>query len=111
VENVDELRETCLALRRRLEGQPHWPELRAVYLELAPLAGQLQGAVRERIRAEGGTEESRQAEASLSRLQAGMRQVGLDIRLASEPALLLGLQTCLESALETVDYLQRMNGP
>jgi hypothetical protein len=37
-----------------------------------------------------------------------MRQVGLDIRLASEPALVVGLQTCLESALEIVDWLQQL---
>lgn len=101
-------REHSRRLAERLQGQPHWPELRAVYLELATVVGQLQGAVGESTRAHGETEEARMAALAFERLKASSRKVGLDIRLASERALLLGLQDALRSVEETLDWLQRL---
>lgn len=106
--DLDAARERCRSLAARLEGQPHWPELRAVYLDLSTLVGQLQGAVSEARRARPASEEARAAEAAFDRLRAGARRVGLDIRLASEPALQLGLQEALKSASETLDRLQHL---
>ena len=103
-----EAREDCRRLAARLEGHPRWPELNAAYLDLAPLVGRLQGLVGEAERAHGLTEAVREAEESLERLKAGARQVGLDIRLASEGALLIGLQTVLQGVSETLDRLERI---
>jgi hypothetical protein len=99
-------REDWRHLAARLEGQPRWPELNAAYLELAPLVGRLQGLVGEARRAHGETDEVREAEQALERLKASARRVGLDIRLASEPALLIGLQTALQDAAKTLDRLE-----
>ena len=99
------LRESCSALNARLNGQPHWPELRAIYLDLSLLVGQIQGAVGERGRGAGGPLDVRGAQEALGALKSSVRQVGLDIRLASEPALRLGLETALEHAGVTLDCL------
>jgi hypothetical protein len=88
-----------------LEGQPDWPELRSVYLDLSTLAGQLQGAVGDARREAGDTPAVQTAASALERLKAEVRQIGLDIRLASPQALLIGLQTALASAEETVAAL------
>ena len=84
-------------------GTP-WPRLRAAYLELATVAGQLQGAVAERARSGAGPD-STDLEALLERLKSELRQVGFDIRLASEAALAIGLQTALGDALAILDRL------
>jgi len=105
--DLQDLKERCRRLEARLQGQPHWPELRGVYLELVTVVGQLQGAVGESSRAHGETEEARMAERSFERLKSSSRKVGLDIRLASEAALLVGLQDSLQSAFETLDWLER----
>lgn len=104
----DELRASCRNLAARLDGTPQWPVLKAVYLDLATLVGRLQGVVNDAIRSYGASEETRAAEASLARVKSSVRQVGLDIRLSSEAALSMGLQTALESACETLDWLDRI---
>lgn len=102
-----ELREECRLLQGRLEGHPHGPDLHRIYLDLAPLVGRLQGLVSERSRAVGQTGALRAAQELLEQLKATVRQVGLDIRLASEPALQVGLQRALECTLEVLDLLER----
>jgi hypothetical protein len=108
--DLAETRALCDRLAARLGGQPDWSELRAVYLEMAPLVGQLQGSVGELSRRHGEGEDIRKASASLEELKQSVRRVGLDIRLASERALLLGLQTALQQARETLDSLERIGG-
>ena len=97
------LRDACRQLARRLEGPAGWDRLRAVYLDLAPLIGQLQGAVSEAGRAGDDVPAARE---SLDALKATARQVGLDIRLATPEALQMGLQTAVEQAAETVQRLE-----
>ena len=104
-----QIRETCREISARLEGRPAWPELRAVYLDMAPLVGQLQGLVNDARRAHGGGVETLESARALEQLKAQLRQVGLDMRLASEPALLMGLQMALESAAQTLDRLERVH--
>lgn len=98
------IREQCSTLMRRLDGSPPWPELRAVYLEIAPLVGRLQAGVGEAAREQ--PEAAAEAEAALGKLKATSQKVGLDIRLASPRALQVGLLACLEEALEVVDRLE-----
>jgi hypothetical protein len=100
------IRVQCDTLMRRLDGRPSWPELRAIYLEVAPLIGRLQASVGEAAREPDRTEAAAEAEAALGRVKASAQKVGLDIRLASERALQVGLQMCLEQALEVVDRLE-----
>ena len=102
------MRQTCERLTRRLTGEPSWAELRAVYLELAPLVGQLQGAVGEAERRHETSDELRAAREALERLKASTRQVGRDIRLASPAALALGLGTSLEEARGVLTHLERL---
>lgn len=102
------MRASCRRLMARLEGQPAWPELRAIYLDLAPLIGELQAAVTEAARSLAESDGARQAQDALDLLKASSRQVGLDIRLASEPALRVGLQIALQHALDTLDALDRL---
>ena len=104
------IREQCMALLQRLEGRPSWAQLRAIYLEIAPLLGRLQASVAEAARERQGAEGIKQAQAALETLKTSAQRVGLDIRLASEPALQVGLQVCLEQALEVVDSLERTEG-
>ena len=109
IHDVAVLRASCRELAARLEGKPDWDTVRAVYLELAPLVGELQGAVGEYTHAHGEAEEARRAEAAFAQARASFRRVGLDIRLASPGALAMGLETALQSALETLDWLQRID--
>jgi hypothetical protein len=100
------IQETCGRLAARLQGRPRESELRATYMEMATLTGLLHGAVGDARRVQGETDAVRAAEASLDRFKAGMRQVGLDIRLASEAATQIGLQTALDTAIETLEALE-----
>ena len=102
-----ELREECRLLQLRLEGHPHAPDLHRIYLDLVPLVGRLQGLVSERLRRSDQTEALRAAQEPLEQLKSTVRQVGLDIRLASEAALQVGLQRALECAFEVLDLLER----
>jgi hypothetical protein len=101
------LRAECEHLLDRLEGAPHWDQLRAIHMDVAPLIGQIQGLVSTRRRETGDTPDVIAADAALERLKAGSRQVGADIRLASESALAIGLRTTVEAALQAIDALQR----
>jgi hypothetical protein len=102
--DLSALHEDCRQLSRRLAGPANWDRLRAVYLDLAPLIGQLQGAVSEAARSGADVTE---AQRFLDALKATARQVGLDIRLASPEALQIGLQTALEQAEEVLQALPR----
>lgn len=101
------LRDSVQAIQARLAQAPGWPQLRAAHLDLVTTAGQLQGAVHERRRVAGETQALRDAETALDAMQAGVRQVGMDIRLASEAALRLGLESCLAEAYAVLDALDR----
>ena len=103
------MRAECDQLAARLHASRSWPELRAVYLDVMPLVGQLQGAVSEAVRGREGTDALNEAQATLEQLKASSRQVGLDIRLSSDTALLMGLQAILESAYATLDALERIS--
>ncbi|GAC1642277.1 MAG: hypothetical protein NVS4B2_31890 [Chloroflexota bacterium] len=92
----------------RLAGSPTRAELRAIYLDLAPVVGLLQGAVTQAARVHGEAVEVSPAQRALDRLKYSLRQVGLDIRLSSDQALLIGLQTVLQGVDETVDALKRL---
>ena len=104
--DLDELRSACCELMDRLDGPPQIDRLKAVYLELSFLTGQLQGAVNGVARAHGETSELRSAQASFESFASSLRQVGFDIRLASPAALQIGLQAALEHALEALDHLR-----
>lgn len=100
------LRQECSRLSERLEIGRSWGELNAIYLDLAPFIGRLQGAVSEDRHMRGDPLASRDAEESLDRLKTTARQIGLNIRLASPGATAIGLQTAIESALETIQCLE-----
>ncbi len=102
---TSELRDSLQAIGIRLAEAPQWPQLRAAHLDLVTITGRLQGALSERRRLDGETEALREAETALDAMKAGVRQVGMDIRLASERALLLGLEACLENAYRVLDAL------
>ena len=105
--DVASLRASLQQIDAILARQPHGPELRAAHLDLVTLAGQLQGAVSERRRGDGETPAVRDAEASLDAMKAGVRQVGMDIRLASEGTLQFGLEACVRDAFQVLDDLKR----
>jgi hypothetical protein len=100
------LREQCLQLERRIKGEEDWNRLRRVYLDLAPLMGQLHGAVAEAVRLHGDCVELDAARQSLEQVRARARKVGLDIRLSSPAALSMGLEAALEGAREALDHLE-----
>jgi len=102
------VRAECRQLAARLEGKPDWAALRAIYLDMATVAGRIQGAVSEARRASDNHDMVDRAEAALTEAKGNLRQVGLDIRLASPAALALGLRSAVGSALEALDHLQRM---
>ncbi len=106
--HLADVRAECGKLAARLEGKPEWAALRAIYLDMATVVGRLQGAVGEARRASNHQDTVEQAEATLIELKGSLRQVGLDIRLASPPALAFGLQSAVGSALATLDHLQGM---
>ncbi len=106
--DLADVRAECHQLAARLEGTPDGAALRAIYLDMATVVGRLQGAVSEARRASNNPDTVERAETALSELKGRLRQVGLDIRLASLPALAFGLQSAVGSALETLDHLQRM---
>src|SRR5438270_13298400 len=89
-------------LSTRLEGQTSYDEVRAVFLELASQVGELEAAVNERVKGRETSLDAQQARLALDQMKASLRAVGLDIRLASPPAIAIGLETVLESALETL---------
>src|SRR5579859_4135520 len=95
-------------LGRQLERAPRWPELRAVYLDMTPLVGQLQAAVDEKLRSATSNREEEPAilQTAFEELKASFRQVGLDLRLASEPALRVGLETVIDAARDVLAVLQ-----
>lgn len=104
--DVTDMRSRCRQLTAQIEGQPTSSALRTVYLQLGPLVGELKGMVGERRRKQGDTEAVRAAEGALEQLERIARKVSLDMRLASPGALQIGLQSSLESALETLDCLE-----
>lgn len=101
---------SCDELARRLEGQPTIDEVKAVYLELSVLLGQIQGAVHEAARRRAPDAALSGPEESFERFKRSARQVGLDIRLASPAALQVGLQTALAYARETLRRLEAETG-
>jgi hypothetical protein len=106
VTELSETRTHCNALSARLRGRMNRAEITRIYLEMAPLIGRLQAAVSDRERISGETPDIRQAREALVRLKAVARKVGLDIRLGSDAALLMGLRTAAEAAIETLDCLE-----
>ena len=94
------------ALRARLDGSSD-DALFRVYMELAPLIGQIQGAV-SAARRRAGEVPIEAAEQSLEALKTSTRQVGLDIRLASPAALRMGLESALHHAGEAIHALQEV---
>lgn len=105
--DLSALQATCSTLAARLEGQAREDDLRGVYLDLAPLIGQLQASVAERGRSGGENREMDGARQALDALKGSARQVGHDIRLASPAALQLGLRVSLEYADEVLEQLRR----
>lgn len=103
--DVTGLRASLQRIESMLGDQPRWPQLRTAHLDLVTVTGQLQGALSEQRRLGGDAGTLQHAEESLDAMKATVRQVGMDIRLASEGALLLGLQTCLRLAFEVLDLL------
>lgn len=94
-------------LRGRLNGAPSWQEVRAIYMDLAPLIGEIQGAVSTRRREAESQAEVEEAAAALERLKSSARKVGADIRLGSVPGLTMGLWAALGKAMAAVDCLER----
>jgi hypothetical protein len=101
------IRAECEILLDRLDKGALWADLRAIHMDLAPIIGQIQGAVGTRLRDIGSTPDALEASAALDRLKADSRRVGADIRLASEAALSLGLRVALSDALAAVSALER----
>jgi hypothetical protein len=106
---VESLQASLHSLAARLEGSPQWPALRAIYLDLAPYLGPIQAALHGAERVYGSSPEVLAAGESFDAFKAGLRQVGLDIRLASEGALAVGLHQCVQLALETLDTLSGLD--
>src|SRR5437764_15359836 len=96
--DLAELRAECHRLQARLQGRPNGDRLKAVYMDMAPLIGQLHGAVNQTARSSGEIEAVAAARVSLEDLKVTARQVGFDIRLSSDAALASGLPTALEQA-------------
>ncbi|HCG02784.1 MAG TPA: hypothetical protein DEV93_19840 [Chloroflexi bacterium] len=94
-------------LQARLKGAPSWEQVRSIYMDLAPLIGEIQGAVATRRREVGSQVVVDEAEAALARLKLSSRKVGADIRLGSVPGLTMGLDTALAEATEAIDALER----
>ena len=102
--DLDTLTAEHRQLTSALANARQWEELRAVYLDLAPFIGRLQGTVSEIERGpdEG---EARRARDALDRLKSTARRVGLDIRLASTTALTIGLEQAISEAGELLGRL------
>lgn len=103
-----ELRPEWLAVQAQLERRQTNQSLHGIYLELAPLVGRLQGAISDSARSDDRNGALRQAEESFEQLKASYRKVGLDIRLASGRAILIGLQSVAQYGLDTLDHLDRL---
>jgi hypothetical protein len=103
------IRNELVELAERLDLTPTWPVISAAHRDLATIVGQVQGMVSTARREHGETAELRSAEEALDRLKTGVRKVGLDIRLASEPALAIGVQTSIDNALETLGWLEQID--
>lgn len=101
------LRAECETILTRLDRSPKVPEVHGIHMALAPLIGEIQGAVGACRREGGSIEAVEEAEAALQRLKASARRVGADIRLASPGALTLGLQTALGEALQAIDAVEQ----
>lgn len=99
------LKATCRELANRLEGHPQTADLKAVFLDISILVGEIQGALNEAIRTGGTKPQTQAAEASFEQLKNSVRQVGFDIRLASPAALQVGMLTALDHAVHTLDCL------
>jgi hypothetical protein len=94
-------------LQARLKGAPSWEQVRSIYMDLAPLIGEIQGAVSTRRREAEPQVELEEASAAVERLKASSRKVGADIRLGSVPGLTMGLDTALAEATEAIDALEK----
>jgi hypothetical protein len=103
------IRDELLGLAQRLHRSPKWPVIAAAHRDLATVVGQLQGMVSTARREHGETADLQSAEEALDRLKSSVRRVGLDIRLASEPALAIGVQTSIDYALEILDRLKQID--
>jgi hypothetical protein len=79
------------------------PQLHGLYLDLVTFLGTVTGAVHEAQRSR--RDDMGTAHDALDRAKGSARQVGLDIRLASEPALRMGLSTAIEQAREALDLI------
>ncbi|HEX8918011.1 MAG TPA: hypothetical protein VF898_05885 [Chloroflexota bacterium] len=97
--------EQCDLLAARIQGNSDWGSLRAVYLDLVPVVGEIQGAVRTYTRDHVGSAEARRLDHAFEQLQNTIRQVGHDIRLSSPAALRIGLESCLEQVREILQEL------
>lgn len=104
------LRVRCVTLLTRVEASHEYGRLRAVYMDLAPLMGEIHGVVARAARERGDTPEVMEAQRAMAALRASARQVGFDLRLASPAALAVGLRTALEHALQALDALDRGRG-
>jgi hypothetical protein len=81
--------------------------LRAIYLALTPIVAQLQGAVDDRVRSHGDTAGTQEMVQAFGRVRASHRQTGLDIRLASEAATMVGLEEVFRAAEEMLSFLEQ----
>lgn len=105
--HIHALQAQCRELLARVDSTSEYDRLRAVYMDLAPLMGEIHGVVMREVRRQGDTPATGEAQAAMESLRAAARQVGLDIRLASPAALALGLRTSLELAQRALQALDK----
>lgn len=103
--DLSQIASTCRELEHRLEGPPQIDHLKAVYLDLSMVLGQIQGALNDAQRHSGQAPGALAAQASFEELRRAVRQVGFDIRLATPAALQVGMQIALSYAFETLEHL------
>lgn len=99
-------RDAYSSLTQALARAESWDALRRIYLDLAPLMGQLHGLVDAAQRGTGDEPAAQHAAAAFERLLACARTVGHDMRLSSEPTLRMGLEAALEEAGAVLDHLE-----
>ncbi len=102
-----DIRTSCLDLQVRLQSDSSSDAIKPAYLDLSIVLGRLHGALNEEIRIHGHAPRMLQAQREFDSMSKIVRQVGFDLRLASPPALRLGLQTALAGAIHLLDVLDR----
>jgi len=99
------LRAECLALAEAAGDPQRLPDIRAAYLTLVTLLGQVSGQIGEVSRLQPQNDAVREATMALERAKRAARQVGLDIRLASPSALAYGIHAAALGAVQALDMV------